>query len=283
MFPVSTFESPVCLACRLAIILGLCLFSPAVALFGQEAVDSMDSTRPVSEQEPHPWIATAPPGFSRAIALGNVRIAVDDPRLERANKQGLTVFQIRVDYRYRYVLQSTVRDPEDATLSTATFTARLTLREVECEHTILLQSLFRPSDPWSTPLLQHEFDHVSISTDPRLFRMARRLLSQPVRGQLRWPNRTELDPKKLDEAIKEEVSARIAELERIVQANYDWLDRETGNGTANLSKRTRFFQELYAKDWLRQCEFRYLDMLRSETDDGLDKEVSDHYLLLERP
>lgn len=238
---------------------------------------------PAETPEPHAWIATAPPAFARAIELGRVRIGTDDARLAQARKHALTVFRFHVEYRYRYSLQREERIPEDLSRMRAQVVAKITIKELELQHLIVLQTGFQPRDPWSTPLLRHEFDHVSISTDPRLVALARRVLQRPLRCQVEWPIEKDLDHQTVDQAVNEGMSAQIAELERIVQANYDRLDKESLDGQANLSERDSFFIDLYAKEWLRKCEFKYLDVLRVSAQDSSDKDVREHYLLLDPP
>jgi hypothetical protein len=238
---------------------------------------------PNSNHSPHPWIANAPPAFARLIDKGQVQIITDDERLKTAGKQALTFFQFQLDYRYRYELSRVRPVDNDSSLAEGEIVARVRLTKLDWTHTVVLQVNYQPTKPWEAILLQHEFDHVSISTDPRLKKIAEEVLVQPVRCTVRWTKAQGLQRETIDTAIKEEMSARISELERLVQTNYDALDRETRDGQTNLKERFGFFQELYDTPWLRKSEFRYLDSIRSRTQDRANKEVLEHYLSVESP
>lgn len=234
---------------------------------------------------PNPWIATAPPAFARLIDKGQVRVITDDQRLASAGKQALTFFRFDLDYRYRFELTRVRPVADDPTLAEGDIFARVRLTKLIGGHEVILKKEYQPAKPWESMLLQHEFDHVSISTDPRLKKIAEEVLVQPIRCTVRWTKSHGLQQETIDTAIKEEMSARISELERLVQTNYDALDRETRDGQANLGKRFKFFQELYSTPWLRKSEFKYLDAIRSSTQDSANKnkEVLEHYLSVESP
>lgn len=234
---------------------------------------------------PNPWIATAPPAFARLIDKGQVRIITDDQRLASAGKQALTFFRFDLDYRYRFELTRVRPIADDPTLAEGDIFARVRLTKLIGGHQVILKKEYQPAKPWESMLLQHEFDHVSISTDPRLKKIAEEVLVQPIRCTVRWTKAQGLQREAIDTAIKEEMSARISELERLVQTNYDALDRETRDGQANLRERFKFFQELYSRPWLGKSEFKYLDAIRSSTQDSANKnkEVLEHYLSVESP
>lgn len=272
-FSFCTCAVQTCLGRSRAGILGWVLLS--VALGEQNPPDPHDA--------PHPWIASAPPAVARLIDRGAVRIVTDDARLRATGKQGLTFFRFRVDYRYRYELTGSQPTAEDPSRVQSDLVARIRLVKLEGDHEVVLPSTYQPSKPWEAPLLLHEFDHVSISTDPRLRKIAEQVLGKPVRCMVRWDRAQGLLPETVDAAIKEEISARISELERIVQSNYQLLDRDTRDGQSNLRERFAFFRNLYSIAWLNQCEFRYLDSVSSLPQDRANKEVLEHYLSVESP
>jgi len=231
--------------------------------------------------DPHPWIATAPPAFARLIDRGRVRIVIDDPRLEVAKKHGLTTFRFSYDYVYRYEFNGVQPATDDPSRMTGNMIAKVRLIRFDTEHSVMLESRYQPDKPWENPLLQHEFDHVSISTDPRFLKLAKDVLEQPIRVTVTWLKIQETSDAAVETAIKEGVSARITDLERLVQANYDALDRESRDGQANLSERSRFFLGLYSKAGLRRCKFPYLDSIRVPAQDSANKEVLKHYLFVD--
>jgi hypothetical protein len=236
-----------------------------------------------ADAAPHPWIATAPPGIARLIDQGRVRIVIDDQRLSAAGLHALTEFRLQYDYGYRAQPKRPRPMAEDPTQMQTEVVATLRSKRIDCEHTIVLKKGFLPIKPWEHPLMLHEFDHVSISTDPRFLKIAKDVLEQPVRCSVQWTKTDGLTKQLLDRAIKDAVSARIVELERVVQANYNELDRVSDQGQVNLKDRYRFFTTLYGKERLRACEFLYLDVLRSAAQDSSDKDVLEHYLSTETP
>jgi hypothetical protein len=278
IFPFCTGQIRTCLGrCSLGLLVA---YLGSIAFGQQISSQRTDSQR--TDQVPHPWIATAPPAFARLIDLGQVQILIDDEQLEAAGKHGLTRFRFETDYRYQYQLVKNRPSPDDPSQAQTEIVARPHSVRFEVAHTVILESRFRPATPWEASLLQHEFDHVSISTDPRWIKIAKRVLEQPVRCTITWNRSDGLTKGEIDEAIQGEISARIAELERIVQTSYDSLDRETRDGQANLAERRRFFQELFSIPWLRKYEFAYLDLIPTRVQDSADnKEVLAHYLLVD--
>jgi hypothetical protein len=238
-----------------------------------------------SAETPHPWIATSPPAFARLIDKGQVQIITDNQRLASTGKSALTFFQFILDYRYRYDITRVRPVADDPSLAQGDIIARVRLTKLDWGHTVILQTTYQPAKPWESMLLQHEFDHVSISTDPRLKKIAEEVLVHPIRCTVSWTRAQGLQGEIVDSAVKEEMTARISELERLVQTNYDALDRETRDGQANLRERFKFFQELYSAPWLRKSEFKYLDSMHSLTQDSANqnKEVLEHYLSVESP
>lgn len=215
--------------------------------------------------------------------MGRVRIGVDEDRLRRARKQAMTLFRIRADFRFQYTLSNPSIDPDDVSQLQGVVDARIRVPEIHLEHDVLFLSGFEPQPPWSDPLVLHEFDHVSISTDPRLRKLLKKLLNEKMRCTVRWPRNEELTQARVQEAINAEMAARIKELERLVQAQYDALDRVSRDGRVGLEDREHFFLNLYTLESMRECGFLYLDTVKSLAQDRPSKEVRGHYALLRAP
>ena len=254
--------------------------------FGQD--ESVPATQPSNAAElthgsPHHWIDTAPPGFARLISLGRVQIKIDDQRLDDARKQALTHFKIKADYRYLYTQQSTRVEPKNDGGYVAKINARIAVPEIEILHNISIRSGFKPRDPWKSPLMKHEFDHVSISTDPRLLKLLKKILNGKISFEVRWTSEEQFSDELVSRAIKAEINTQIAEIERVVQANYDRLDRETRDGTMDAKDWEALFRSMYDVDSLRTLKFLYLDATKSIVQDSRDKDVLEHYSLLAPP
>jgi len=231
----------------------------------------------------HPWFESAPSGMSKLIALGNVRFGTDDERLRKARKQAFTFFRIKASYRYKYTQQDGRLEDDDPSQWVAVIDAKLRMLDIHLEHDVYLQSGWQATDPWDTALLKHEFDHVAISTDPRFRQFLKQLLQQPIECTVRWPRDEQLTSAIIDQAINAEMAARIHELERLVQAQYDRLDQASRDGRNTIEDREQFFHSLYSLDSIRECHFLYLDTVKPLVQDRPSKEVREHFSLLMTP
>ncbi len=241
---------------------------------------------PAAEQSSkvHPWISDAPGAFVRLIDRGNVKIAIDDERVRKAGKSALTVFQFVVEYDFKFRHQIIGYDKEAMTWQ-AKIVAWMDQPKVRLEHTVCIQSSFTPVSPWESKLLRHEFDHVAISTDPRLSKIIKRTLQQRREWVAKFQQTeapTELDLRK---NIRDTVVAEVNSLEQLVQSQYDYLDKESFKGLSDIEKRDAFFQGLYTLEGLERCNYKLDTPMKAFVKDKLNgtasqKEVQSHYLFL---
>lgn len=240
---------------------------------------------PTREDPLEEWIASAPPGIQRLIDLGQVTLGIDDQELETRKKQGLTKF--RFDYRYRYrfnhqeIPARSSGDPTELAIA-----ATILLSEVKLTHKVLVGSKFKPEQPWKSRLLQHEFDHVSISTDPRLRILLRQVLGAPMKFQLAQnPPDTEASgvpsaaplEKRVDQQISQFMTQRVQEIERITQALNDRFDRESNNGAGRISQREEFFSSYYTAETLIELNFKYPEILEQYAKQIAKANWKEHY------
>ena len=134
---------------------------------------------------PLPWVADAPGEFVRLIDRGNVRIVVDDDLVKKAGKQALTLFKFVVAYDFKYRHQTLGYDRETNTWQSK-IEAWMDQPKIKIEHKICLKSDFQPASPWESKLLRHEFDHVAISSDPRMSKIMKRVLQQRREWTAKW-------------------------------------------------------------------------------------------------
>ncbi len=234
--------------------------------------------------KPHPWLAEAPGEFVRLIDLGNVNIFVDDDRVRKASKTALTVFQFSIDYDFKFRHQLLGYDHESQAWQ-AKIVAWMEQPKVKLDHKVFFQSTFAPALPWESKLLRHEFDHVAISTDPRMLKIIKRSLQQRRQWVAKWQQiiaPTELEIRK---NIMETFTAEVRALEQLVQSQYDYLDRESNQGLSAINSRTDFFKGLYTIEGLARCNYELTDAMRAYVKDKLsipsvNKEVEGHYLFL---
>jgi len=232
----------------------------------------------------HPWLATAPGEFIRLIDNGNVQILVDDERVQKARKSALTVFRFDIQNEFKYRHQMLGYD-EKLQAWQAKIVAWMDQPKFKLEHNIFFRSTFSPTLPWESKLLRHEFDHVAISTDPRLLKIIKRTLQQRHQWIATWQQAsapTDADIRKnIVDTFQEEVKA----LEKLVQSQYDYLDQESNQGVLAIKARTDFFKGLYTLDGLGRCHYQLDKSMQDFVKEKLsspanDKEVEGHYLFL---
>ncbi len=252
----------------------------ALALFLLWCVPSRVVAQSEREPKPHPWIATAPGEFVRLIERGRVRIDVDDRRLAEAGKGALTLFKFTTKYDFRYQVQW-IGSKRGSSGWEAQLTAWAQKPVIEPSHTILFPTSFQPGDPWRTPLMKHEFDHVAISTDPRWKKLLTKTLTQKRTWSATFEQVDRPTEEEINGQIREKMQTLIGEFERLAQAQYDLLDKASSDGLVNLGDRTKFFKNLYGDQTLKDCNFLYLDAARVMMQDSSDRDVTEHYLFLD--
>lgn len=235
------------------------------------------------------WVAEAPPGIQRLIELGRVTFKCDDQALAKAKKVGLTRFEVRGDYRYRYMTtavrletaepetEKSVKEKSETEERRQEYVTDVMVRifwtDVQMTHEVVLGTDFRPEYPWKSPLVQHEFDHVSSSTDPRLRVLVKEYLGAALRFEHRWQVDTSDGSRvqgiggrvdrmvagDIEQSIRDRLAGRIKEIERVIQLHYDWLDRKTGHGRRGLEDRELFFASFYMPKTLEEMEFKEIE------------------------
>ena len=234
--------------------------------------------------KPHPWLAEAPGEFVRLIDRGNVKIVVDDDRVRAAGKTALTVFQFVVDYDFKFRHQLLGYDKQSQVWQTK-IVAWMDQPKVKLDHKVFLLSTFTPASPWESKLLRHEFDHVAISTDPRVIKIIKRALQQKRQWVAKWEHATPPTEQDVRKNILATIVAEVATLERLVQSQYDLLDKESYQGVTAINNRTDFFKRLFSIPGLDECKYAMDETMREFVKEKLSnqvsqKEVEEHYLFL---
>ena len=232
----------------------------------------------------HPWLAQAPGEFGRLIDRGNVQVKVDDERIRLAGKSALTLFQFVADFDSKFKYEWIDSKPQNG-LWKAKILAWMDQPKIRLEHTICIPSTYNPTEPWTSKLIKHEFDHVAISTDPRLVKIIKRVLQRRRTWVAQFEQPTLPSENDVRDRIRQEIGLEIKNCERMVQAQYDRLDKESSEGLSTIGNRLDFFLELYSVSGLERCQFEYVDEVRAMlTDKRLDiptkKDVEQHYLFL---
>jgi hypothetical protein len=272
------------LASSLKFYLGI---SPALAFVALAFSTLLPSTQdPQAERFAH-WIEIAPPGIQRLIDAGQVRFEANDQELAERKKQGLTKFKFHYDYRYR-LTQVTRIPAANSKPSSLAVSANIQLAEIGWTHEVILMKSFQPAEPWKSRLIQHEFDHVSISTDPRLRILAKDCLgariqfelpSAPPAQETKESQPAEPLATRINHQIQILMQQRAKEIERITQALNDRFDRESKDGIQYLSARETFFADFFSPETLRKLDFQFPTLLEDYASACRRAAWKEHYTL----
>lgn len=237
----------------------------------------------LAQQPPHPWIADAPGEIVRLIGLGDVRIVIDDEAVKASNKLALTAFQLKVTYdtriRYDWISQGNQNQPWKARIIASVPKPRIHL-----EHQVIIPSTFQPMNPWESALMKHEFDHVAISTDPRLLKIMERVFKRKWGFTEEWNQTSRPTDADVQSRVEHLLAGEVKNCEQLIQQQYDWLDLQSVSGSQSLDSRISFFQELYSFQGLERCSFARRDLVkehlnRTSPSESLN-ELERHYLSL---
>ncbi len=237
----------------------------------------------LAQKPPHPWIADAPGEIVRLIGLGNVRIEINDDVIKGSNKLSLSAFQLKATYdtriRYDWISQGNQNQPWKARI-----VANVTKPRIHLEHQVIIPSTFQPMDPWESALMKHEFDHVAISTDPRLLKIMERVFKRKWVFTEEWDQPSRPTDADVQSRVEQLLAGEVKNCEQLIQQQYDWLDLQSVSGSQSLESRMSFFQELYSFQGLERCSFARRDLVkeylnRISSSESL-KELERHYLSL---
>lgn len=238
------------------------------------------------DSSPHPWMSDAPGEFVRLIDKGNVSIQVDDELVRKSGKSAITIFRFALDFDYKFRSQW-VESGARSGVWKAKITSWIDQPKVRPEHTICIPSKFNPKSPWQSALMKHEFDHVAISTDPRLIKIIQKVLERRKTWVEEFEQATMPRESEIRQRIEVEVGRTVKICETMIQAQYDELDKKSTDGMSSIENRQEFFLGMFSVQGLERCKFAFLADMRAFVSDRLSndstaKEVEEHYLYLSR-
>ncbi len=205
--------------------------------------------------------------------FGNVVFAVMKDRQEALNtvgdvtvtyeasrdktKEGLTKFKyawkrsFRYNYSYRpdgdeFLLRIKVRAQVNPTIS----------------HQIFMPSADKDR-AWHKCLLDHEYDHVSISSDERIFKLMKSLTSDFIIKGVRVSSRDNITKEFIHARINEELNTFEDAVEKLIRVNYKLLDKISEHGLKPIPDGDLFFLQLYGPENLRRQKFAYMEEVNS--------------------
>lgn len=233
------------------------------------------SKESLDRSPPNPWLLDAPPRLARLIDRGNVRIVGDQAAVDAAGRTALTIFTFSLEYRMRFRMSELPRDKA----GTRSMQIAVSYFEVKSDvfHKVLLSNRFQPLKPWESALLQHEFDHVAISTDPRMFAILRSL--NGTKATLM--RSLEAGIKVTDAWAKDEIETSVKELQQAVESlvrhYYVELDRVSSNGLVAIEDRNRFFLDLFSEENLARNQFAYFEQAQKNLKAIEVEDLQKHY------
>jgi hypothetical protein len=193
----------------------------------------------------------APPDLQPLIKAGRVTFKFYDAQKAPRQYRGLATFKVTLTYKQRPVVRRGRKGGQTRRLVVPQF---LKLA-IHTRHEVLLPNDIATETFWSDTLVRHEFDHVAISSDPRVTRLLQHMLRNL---QIEIAEQAPSDEKRLNQLITDEVEKRWQAIHRLLEANYLLLDRVTEYGTRPLPDREAFFQSLFTKTNLDEMKFPYL-------------------------
>jgi hypothetical protein len=216
-----------------------------------------------------------PAHLARLVDKGKVRIEVNEAAVQAARRTAITEFSFQFQYHMRYRPASSQK--LSATDSPTKYSIRFFDTEWSFQHRISLSEDYRPIKPWASALLLHEFDHVAISTDPRLAA----IIETFDDSQLIIEIQDNQDRRKLkaavDQAVAEHVKKFQALIEKLVNDKYKKLDEKSSNGLIPIGERGSFFHDLYSIETLRSEAFPCLDQVSEAIANVREASINQHY------
>jgi hypothetical protein len=224
---------------------------------------------------PHPWLNTAPGGILRLIEKGNVRIEVDEAAVHAAKRTALTSFEFFLSYLMRYQHRTQPKNPDGS--ETVELAVRFTDFDWRIEHRIMLSENYLPAKPWESALLLHEFDHVAISTDPRLAAIFDSFQGSKALLKVELSAGESLSRARIDDEVSNYVARFRKSIEDLVGENYKRLDAESNDGLRSIGDRRKFFAELYSNDRLQGEKFEFGDVVEKQIVKEKPIQIEQHY------
>ncbi len=169
----------------------------------------------------------APEPIAKLIQSGNVTFSFYDPAVQQRRYAGET----KLDLRYNYRSTSRWDSHREGGKQIVTVRPRFHQIKFTRQHTILLPIGMTGELFYSRPLVQHEFDHVRISSNPAFEKQFQRWIETELRVlKLTLPDGQALDNQWVQAEIKAATKQRFDRLLELIQIRYRELDRVTDHG-----------------------------------------------------
>lgn len=166
---------------------------------------------------------------------------------------GKTDFYLDLEWSfdYRYTARTTAGITE---VSVTPLNIKLKPR---LRHVIRLPIAWHHTEVWDSRLLGHEFDHVTVSLDPRARAMLVHLCGELPAHRFSMAGQEKPSTAQLQAGINREIDRRQFAVLDLIRANYVALDKVSRNGATAMQDRKDFFESLYTQSNLEATEFPF--------------------------
>ena len=220
-----------------------------------------------------------PPHLLRLVEAGSVGLEFNDAKLQALKKSAITEFHIQASFRNSYrIHEANQNSPE----SSRTVTVKYSKWKFAITHKVVLPSDFLWENKWYPVLLKHEFDHVAISSDPRIALIAERLFAQQDEFRVSLES-DETQEKLIGRLVQERFDERKSWLQNWIQRAYDELDEISSNGLKAIDDRPEFFRDVHSEEKLRGANFGEIKRIQSAFRHKTYRDPDTHFKLLDLP
>ena len=200
-----------------------------------------------------------PPGeLDLLMEAGSVEFLFYDQRPADQKFEGETHFNFDVGYRFRY--QSRLGNKQGVPHHFVS--VHFSNIRIETKNIIRIPRRYASVSIWDSSLVQHEFEHVRVNSDPRVELLIQELVNAIKRIDIKAKSRT-ISRAELTERVEKEIDKRVDEVTRLVQGNNDLLDTVTQHGISTSSRDPNFFYRLFTPENLADQKFSYSDDVKS--------------------
>lgn len=200
-------------------------------------------------------IPEAPEEFAELIERGNVTYDFSSPRRYDAETH------YTYDIRFNFLASS--KRSASRTGVREVVTIRFTRLRVVLANQIRLSPSIVSDDFWNTRLIEHEFEHVRVNADPRVFLLIERVIRKNNKLQFDLPVGQRASSQQVRSALDTRIQESIKICERLVQRNTNLLDQITRHGQSTLESEPNFFRRLYTATNLKEQQFEALPSVAS--------------------
>lgn len=191
-------------------------------------------------------------------AAGDVTVTYEASRNNKRNGLTKFMYEWKRSFRYNY----SCRTLNGKTLVTIKVKAQI---DPTISHRILMPSEGK-GHPWHARLLDHEYDHVAVSSDDRVVKLLKNLVSNFVIKGVQVSSRDKITKEFIDARINDQLGKYENAVEEAVRSNYILLDKITIRGKKAIPDRDLFFSQLYGRANLQRHKFAYLERAGSLLD-----------------